>query len=215
MEYSERFEKLLVNVPKEKFRQNANKLLNECFILKNCADTKNCYYFILREKELFRAFFDLLGYDLSIHEEYGVIALNNQFGTGRMRLRLLDSIILLLLRLLYLEKSKELSQTDQIVIPVDDLYTRYNDLKRDRLKPWEIRGTLGLLKRYHIISNLDADMGNPGTRLIIYPSVILALDYIELNAIYEETKNKLRSYVNGGAENDDADEEDSDEAAVD
>lgn len=215
MEYSERFEKLLVNVPKEKFRQNANKLLNECFILKNCADTKNCYYFILREKELFRAFFDLLGYDLSIHEEYGVIALNNQFGTGRMRLRLLDSIILLLLRLLYLEKSKELSQTEQIVIAVDELYDRYRNLRNQRLKQWDMRVTLGLMKRYHIISNLDTDMGNPDTRLIIYPSVILALDNTALNTVYEETKNKLRSYVNGGAENDDADEEDSDEAAAD
>lgn len=215
MEYQERFEKLLLNVPKDKFRQNANKLLNECFILKNCADTKNCYYFILREKELFRAVFDLLGYDLSIHEEYGVITLNNQFGTGRMRLRLLDSMILLLLRLLYLEKAKDLSQADQIIISVDDLYDRYRNLKKQRLKQWDMRGSLGLLKRYHIISNLDADMGNPDTRLIVYPSVILALDYTELNAVYEETKNKLQSYVNGGAENDDADEEDSDEAAAD
>lgn len=215
MEYSERFEKLLVNIPKDKFRQNANKLLNECFILKNCPDTKNCYYFILREKELFRAFFDLLGYDLSVHEEYGVIALNNQFGTGRIRLRLLDSIILLLLRLLYLEKSKELSQTDQIIIKVDELYDRYRNMRNKRLIISDMRVTLGLMKRYHIISNLDADMGNPDTRLILYPSVILALDYTELNDVYEETKNRLRSYVNGGAENDDTDEEDPDETATD
>ena len=52
MEYDNRFEKILGSVSKDKFRQYANKLLNECFILKECADTKNCYYFILKEKDL-------------------------------------------------------------------------------------------------------------------------------------------------------------------
>jgi hypothetical protein len=72
-----------------------------------------------------------------------------------------------------------------------------------------------MLKRYHIIQNLDADMGNPDTRLMIYPSVILALDAAELNAVYEETKNKLKTYVSGGETDDAADEEDSDETAAD
>ena len=47
MDYENRFEKILGSVSKDKFRQYANKLLNECFILKECTDTKNCYYFIL------------------------------------------------------------------------------------------------------------------------------------------------------------------------
>ena len=42
MDFENRFEKLLGPVSKDKFRQNANKLLNECYILKECADTKNC-----------------------------------------------------------------------------------------------------------------------------------------------------------------------------
>ena len=141
--------------------------------------------------------------------------MNNSFGTGRIRLRLLESIILLLLRLLYLESSKKLSQTQQVIITVDDLYDRYRNLKHERLKKWDMRSVLGMLKRYHIIQNLDADMGNPDTRLMIYPSVILALDAAELNAVYEETKNKLKTYASGGETDDAADEEDSDEAAAD
>ena len=107
MDFENRFEKILGSVSKEKFRQNANKLLNECFILKECSDTKNCYYFILKEKELYTAFFDLLGYEIVINEEYGMIAINNSFGTGRIRLRRLDSIILLLLRLLFIEEKNK------------------------------------------------------------------------------------------------------------
>ena len=134
MDFENRFEKILGSVSKEKFRQNANKLLNECFILKECSDTKNCYYFILKEKELYTAFFDLLGYDIVINEEYGMIAINNSFGTGRIRLRLLDSIILLLLRLIFIEEKKKLSQTEHVIIYVDELYERYRGLKNERLK---------------------------------------------------------------------------------
>ena len=56
MDSETRLDKFLGSVSKDKFRINANKLLNECFILKGCTDTKNCYYFILKEKELFIAY---------------------------------------------------------------------------------------------------------------------------------------------------------------
>lgn len=73
-----------------------------------------------------------------------------------------------------------------------------------------MRSVLGLLKRYHIINNLDADMGNPDTRLQIYPSVILAFDGTALNNVYDETKDKLDKYANGGETERYADEEDLD-----
>lgn len=212
MDYENRFEKILGSVSKDKFRQYANKLLNECFMLKECADTKSCYYFILKEKDLFTSFFSLLGYDIVVNEEYGMIALNNSFGTGRIRLRLLDSIILLLLRLIYIEEKKKLSQTNQVIIYVDDLYERYRGIKNERLKKTDLKTTLSLLKRYHIITNLDSDVGNPDTRIQIYPSVILALDIEELNRVYEEAKDKLKKYANGGESENNADEENIDEA---
>lgn len=210
MDSDNRFEKMLGSVSKDKFRQNANKLLNECFMLKECADTKNSYYFILKEKEIFSEYFDLLGYELIINEEFGVIALNNSYGTGRIRLRLLDSIILLFLRLIYIEERKKLSQSEQVIVEVDELYERYRSLKNERLKKTDMRSSLGLLKKYHIIFNLGADMGSPDTRLQIYPSVILAFDVGELNRVYEETKDKLGKYVNGGETESNADEEDTD-----
>lgn len=212
MDYENRFEKILGSVSKDKFRQNTNKLLNECFILKECADTKNCYYFILKEKELITAFLDLLGYNIVINEEYGLIAVNNSFGTGRIRLRLLDSIILLFLRLIYIEEKKKISQIQQVVIYVDELYERYRGLKNERLKKTDMKAVLGLLKKYHIITNLDTDIGNPDTRIQIYPSVMLALNTDELNRVYEETKDKLEKYMNGGESDNNADEEDIDEA---
>ena len=208
MDHENGFEKNLGSVSKDKFRQYANKLLNECFMLKECPDTKTAYYFILKEKDLFTAYFDLIGYDIKIREEFGVIALDNSYGTGRIRLRLLDSIILLILRLIYIEERKKLSQTEQVIVLVDEIYERYRGLKNERMKKQDMRSALGLLKKYHIVNNIEADMGNPDTRLQIYPSVMLALDTIELDKVYAETIDKLDKYVNGGEDDNNADEED-------
>ena len=200
------------NVSKDKFKLYANKLLNECFILNMCEDTKQCYYFILKERELFSAYFELLGYDIIINEKYGIICLNNLSGTGRLRLKMHESILLLILRIIYIEEQKKL--TDSVIIGLDEVYDRYYSLKEKRLSKTDMHSVMGLLKRYHIIRNIDnKDMGNPETSIQIYPSVILAIDSAEINKIYENTKNKLNTYANGGET--DANEEDFDETAVD
>lgn len=196
---------------KEKFRVNANKLLNECFILKSCEDTKSCYYYILKEKDNFRIYFDFLGYELNINEDLGVIALNNTYENGRIRLRLIDSIILLFIRLIYIEERQKLSQTEQIITTVEEIYERYRGLKNERLNKRDMKDCLRLLKKYHIIHNLDYDLSNPETRIIIYPSVTLAFDSSELNAVYELAKQKLDTYMNGGVVDNNAGEEDTDE----
>lgn len=196
---------------KEKFRVNANKLLNECFILKSCEDTKSCYYYILKEKNIFRTYFDFLGYELNISEDLGVIALNNLYGNGRIRLRLIDSIILLFIRLIYIEEKQKLSQTEQVITTVEEIYERYRGLKNERLNKRDMKDCLRLLKKYHILHNLDNDLSNPETRIIIYPSVILSFDSSELNAVYESSKKKLDTYMNGGVVDNNAGEEDSDQ----
>ena len=200
-------EQLLENVSREKFRINANKLLNECFILKECPDTKNCYYFVLKEKDLFKAYFDLLGYEVVLNEDSGIISLNNLFGTGRIRLRKLDSILLLIIRLIYIEEKKRLSQTDSVITQSDEIYDRYRSLTGIRLKKHELKTSLGLLKRYHIINNLDSDMSDPGTRIQIYASVTLAFDPAQLDQVYEQSRDKLNKYVNGGGADESTDED--------
>lgn len=200
-------EQFLGNVSKDKFRQNANKLLNECFILKECSDTKNSYYFILKEKDLFNTFFDLLGYELIINDSFGIISLNNIFGTGRIKLRKLESILLLIVRLIYIEEKKKLSQNDAVIVQTDEIYDRYRSLTGSRLKKHEMKSTLGMLKRYHIINNIDTDMGDPETRIQIYSSVILSLDSGELNSVYEKSNDRMNKYMNGGESDEFADED--------
>ena len=204
-----------MNLPKDKFRAAANKLLNECFLLKKSKDTSSDYHYILNNRDAFSSFFDLLGYELTIQEENGVICLNNPAGTGRIHLKKVESVLLLILRLLYIEKQKQLSQIDDVIIVADEIYDKYNMLKMvNKLDKTTMRNSLGLFKRYHLISNLDPDMSNPDTRIKIWPSILFAVTVESLDELYRNAQEKLNKYANGGETGDDAihtDDEETDE----
>lgn len=89
-------------VQKDKFRSAANKLLNHCFIIKRREDMRNDYVFVVQNKRLFDEYFDLLGYELRVNESSGVIGLLSLTGTGRLRLKKIESVLLLILWLLYI-----------------------------------------------------------------------------------------------------------------
>lgn len=204
---------VLENVPKDKFRATANKLLNECFIIKKNKDTISDYNFILNYRNYFISLFDVLGYELVIQEDQGVIGINNPAGTGRIHLKKIESMLLLILRLLYIEERKKVSQTGDVVVIVDQVYDKYNMLKmQNKLDKTTLRNSMGLFRRYHLIQNLDADMSNPDTRVIIYPSILLAVANSSLDDMYQEAKDKLDKYGRGGEDRaDSSDDEEADE----
>ena len=204
---------VLENVPKDKFRATANKLLNECFIIKKNKDTISDYNFILNYRDYFISLFDVLGYELVIQEDQGVIGINNPAGTGRIHLKKIESMLLLILRLLYIEERKKVSQTGDVVVIVDQVYDKYNMLKmQNKLDKTTLRNSMGLFRRYHLIQNLDADMSNPDTRVIIYPSILLAVANSNLDDMSQAAKDKLDKYGRGGEDRaDSSDDEEADE----
>lgn len=188
---------------KEKFRVAANKLLNHCFLLKKREDTKKDYMFVKQNMDMFVSYFDLLGYELKINEDQGVIGLINQFGTGRVELNKYESILLLILRLLYIEKRKELATySEEVTVLMEEIREKYSMLKI-KAKPVMDKGMeknfVKIFRRYNIIQNLDTDVNQADARIVIYPSVIMAVTVENVNDYYEMTEHKLKEYaVNRG-----------------
>ena len=141
---------------KDEFRRVCNRLMSCCFICKKNEQTKSDYYFIIRQRPVFERYLDILGYVLEINEEYGVIQLLNRENYNHVRLRLYDSIILLILRILYDEKKRELSVTD-VVVNVGDIQEKYLSMKiRDKqIDKTTMGNALRLLKRYQLVELLD------------------------------------------------------------
>ena len=208
------------NQQKEKFRSASNKLLNSCFLLKKKDDTRKDYFFVKENRDQFISYFDLLGYDILINEDQGVIGLTNRNGTGRLELKKYESILLLILRLLYIEKRKEISAfSEEVTVLMEEIRDKYALLKLKN-KPNMDKGMeqrmVSLFRRYNLIQNLDSDVTKADARIVIYPSVIMAVPVENINAYYEMTKLKLDEYTKDKRREDDGwDDETPDQGTVD
>ena len=195
---------------KEKFRIAANKLLNQCFLLKKREDTKKDYVFVRQNLEMFTEYFELLGYELKINEDQGVIGLLNHFGTGRVEFTKYESILLLILRLLYIEKRKELATfSEEVTVLMEEIREKYAMLKikaKPVLDKGMERNLVRVFRKYNIIQNLDSDVNQADCRIIIYPSVIMAVPVENINEYYEMTEKKISEYASGKDSNEDTEE---------
>lgn len=207
------FEKLELignsNSQKEKFAKAANNLLNHCFILKKKEDTRQDYIYIKDNKEQFALVFDLLGYDLRIDEDLGLISISNRNGTGRLQFTKFESIMFLIIKLLYLEKRNDLSTNgDNVIVTVQDIRDKYNVLKiknKQKLDKNSEKQIIALFKRYNLIRNLTSDISQGETRIEIYPSIMIAIPNEGITYFYESVKERLAEYEQG---EDDADSKD-------
>ena len=208
----EELEKITSSVSeKEKFRVAANKLLNQCFLLKKKEDTRKEYIYVRENKEIFRLYFDMLGYGLRINEDQGVIALYSEYDTGRLQLTKMESIFLLILRLLYIEKRKEISSSyEEVIVLMEEIREKYSLLKiktKPNMDKGNEKSMVSLFRRYNIIRNVDSDVNQADTRIIIYPSVLMAVTVDDINDYYVMTEQKLKTYAGTAAGVEDEDEE--------
>ena len=188
---------------KDEFRRVCNKLMSTCFICRQNADTKSEYYFILRQKPVFVRYLDVLGYTLEINEEYGVIQLVNRENYNHLHLKLYESIILLILRILYDEKKRELSLSD-VVINVGDIQEKYLSLKirEKQIDKTTMNNALRLFKRYNLVALLDKDLWKEESRIVIYDSLLMAVRVEDIKRVYD----MITLYRKGGAGNEDTEE---------
>lgn len=192
----------------DEFRRIGNKLMNTCFVCKQNQVTRSDYYFVLRYKEKYAEAMGLFGYRLEINEEYGVIQLTNMSGTNRYNLKLYESIILLILRILFDEKKRELSVSDEVIVNLGDIQDRYLSLKiRDKMIDKTTMGNaLRLLKRYQIIELVDSDTRNEESRILIYNSILMAVRVEDIKDVYD----KIDKYRKGKLKDEEIDQSETD-----
>ena len=153
---------------KDEFRRIMNRLISACFICKKNPAARSDFYFILKYKEIFRQYLDVLGYRLEINEEYGVIQLTSPSNYNHLNLKLFESIILLILRILYDEKKRELSASDEVIVNLGDIQDKFLSLQiRDKLiDRMTMRNALSLFRRFQLIETLDKNLGNEESRIL-------------------------------------------------
>ena len=188
---------------KDEFTRIGNRLLSQCFVCKKNETSRGDYYFIIKHKDRFTKYLEVLGYRLEINEEYGVIQLVNAQNYNRYNMKLFESIILLILRILYDEKKRELSVSDEVLVNMGDIHEKFMSLKiRDKMiDKTTLRNAISTLRRFQLVEPLDRDLSNEDARLIIYDSILMAVRVEDIQAAYK----KLENYRKGGKTNEETD----------
>jgi len=150
----------------------------------------------------------VLGYRLEINEEYGVIQLTNPQNYNRLNLKLYESIILLILRILYDEKKRELSVSDEAIINLGDIQDKFLSLqiREKMIDKTTMRNALNMFRRFQLIETLDKDLGNEESRVLIYDSIMMAVRIDDIKQAYE----KLELYRKGKKSDEETDENEAD-----
>ena len=179
----------------------ANYLLNNCFLMGTVDSTREKYYYVINHEESFRQIFLPIGYTLVIHRNLRVVQLINNHGSGRIALKKYESIILLIFRLLYVEKRESLSTNeDRIYATVEEIKNEYEKLNLPRkFDRAFLEDSIRNIKRYNLVQVADK-LVDMDARIQIYPSVMLAMPDSNISKAYDETVKLLSQYENSEEE---------------
>lgn len=192
MDFMQAYEGFL-DKEKKMFAQCANLLLNNCFLSKDKKDTKDAYYFVLNYKFMFDDYFKVIGWELFINQELGAIQLFNQENKNLLKLKKTDSIILILLRILYQEKISSFMSSNHVMVKVDDIHQKYDSLEfKKKIYKTDLVAILRMFRRFNLIEPLG-DVTKGSCDVIIYPTILLAVNNSNIDTLY----NVLKSYESG------------------
>lgn len=176
----------MIQKDQDEFRKIMNRLMSTGFILRRKEQTKSDYYFILRHRSVFERYLDVLSYQIDINEEYGVIQLLNRENYNHLQLTMHESIILLILRILFDEKKRELSLTD-VVVNMGDIQEKYlsMQIRIEQIGKTVMGNALKKFRRYSLVELLDGNNIREESRVLIYDSIMMAVRVDDIKRVSE------------------------------
>lgn len=189
---------------REDFARIINRLMTSTFLVKNQEDARRDYYFVERNRDLIAGYLSLIRWELVVDRSYGVVQVINRQGGSRLQLRMMESILLLLLRLIYEEKRRQLTITDDVVCQVQELHDKALSLRiREKgvIEKRHLREAFALFRRYSLVELIDEDITDPQCRFKLFPSILFA---VKLDGL-QELHQRLAAYGEGGEPDEAAD----------
>ncbi|HIT43664.1 TPA: DUF4194 domain-containing protein [Candidatus Avacholeplasma faecigallinarum] len=179
----EALEKMTIT-QQNQFKDAVNKLLASTFLSRDKRDNKESYYFLMSYKEVFDEFFKILGYDVILDMPTGSVMLVGASAQNTLKLKRDESIVLLILRLLYHEKMKDTSLNENIVCQVSDIHEKYDYLEiKKKLNKTDLINSLRLFRRYNLIE-VTGDLTSSACRIVILPTILMAIKSEDITEVY-------------------------------
>jgi len=191
---------------KQMFSDTVNKLLTTGFLARDKRDNKEQYYFVISFKNYFDEYFSVINHELILDREQGAVQLVSLEGKNLLHLKKEESLILLILRILYHEHLVETSINDNVVVKVDEIHLKYDALElKKKINKTDLVQILRMYKKYNLIEPMG-DPGQSNTKIIIYPTILLAINSHVITDIYDLVGKLSGKEEEGGTSDEEADE---------
>jgi hypothetical protein len=203
---------LVLNDIPEKSRREVprivNRLLGQTFLYQDVDSDKDDYYFVHRHRAVFEGLLELTGFNL-LHDDYHrIFQVVSEYGYSRARLKLDESLMIVVLRKLYEEKIEHLSLANDPVVTIGEVREEYRTITgRERdLGVVQYETLLRRLRSLGLVETIDGrniDVRDGEARLRLRGSVKLILPIQSA----DEMEAWLRKYRAGGNGEDGEEEE--------
>lgn len=174
---------------KQLFAKTCLRLLQNSFIARDKDDNKEMYYFLLSFKSYFDEYFDIMNFEIVLDREVGAVQLINRDGSNLLRLNKEETLVLLILRILYHQHLMRTSINDNVVIKVDEIHQYYDSLElKKKINKTDLVKILRTYRRINLLESLG-DITKANTRIVVYPTVLLAINTQAINDVYNIIAN--------------------------
>ena len=201
-EFSDEYLKLK-DRDKEDFSRIVNKLLAKTFIVCDLDEDKDDYYQALRFFNLLSIYFSFIDYEILKNELNRIVYIKTTKDRNRFHLNKLDTIIALIFRAKYFEKSKEISLDRIVTLSLEELVEEINKTKiyQSQKTLTEIERALKTLRRNKICNFVGKVTKD--TVIEILPTILILVKVSDI----EDIKNKILNYINDNENEEDVDDE--------
>ena len=195
----------LTDTRKNTFSRLCNKLLNDNFIYAYRQEDRNDYYEILSMKKLIENFFSMMDFDLIHIDSYKLFYIQTNADRNRIILKKLDTVIVLVFRLLYHKGSLDINSSSDISTTLGKIITEINQTGIFKSQPsmTDYIESLRLLKRYKLIDYNFKDFKEDNV-IVIYPTILYVAKVDSINML----NDKLKTYIAVKGDDEDEVEED-------
>lgn len=181
----------LTDGERDVFSRATQTLLAHSFIVRGAEKDDSLWNFSIRNIRLLELWFSFAGITIKRDETLGVIAIR-PLPVMRTRLTKEATVALLVLRLLFEEKRRELSLARFPSVNVFDFVQRFSAVTNQELKKTRLVEVLRFFSRWRLIS-IEGEFANPDSIMILYPSISMSLDQEGVEEILGALENEGRN----------------------
>lgn len=181
----------LADSERVRLREAINRLLEVNLLVKD--KEREMYAVIRRNRAELSAYFQFLGWELTVDERHECVYLHIQDSRLRKRLDRDHTVWLLVLRLLYEEKRQGLTLSDYPMVTLYDIRSKYETFRLEWINRSVLDKLIRLCIQFQLLETLDNDNRTDDARFKLFHTWMYVIQVDEIKQLTE----RLERYESG------------------